>query len=93
MLAFCAEVVAGWPVVVVVVWAPPVASAAWFPNGSPARRVGWMVVTKGVGSTPKGPPRWPRMYSVAMRELVSSMVVKMVSEFIVKGIVCVVVVK
>lgn len=50
-----------------------------------------MVVATGVGST-NGLPR-PRMYSVAMREFVSSMVVNMVSEFIVNGIVWVVVVK
>lgn len=50
-----------------------------------------MVVAVGVASM-KCEPR-SRIYSVAMREFVSSMVVKMVSELIVKGIVCVVVVK
>lgn len=60
-------------------------------RGIVTAEVGVIVVTIGVGSI--NCPFNSFIYSVAMREFVSSMVVKIVSELIVNGIVCVVVVK
>lgn len=64
----------------------------WFVSRE-ADAVGALIIdTVGVGSTLKCCPM-SLMNSVAVREFVSSIVVKIVSEFIVNGIVCVVVVK